>query len=109
MPFGDFLRAIDPAADLVWVDQQFLLDRDVAPWMGPRSLPLWLPEPEYAGFGSRDVSSSLAAGMHARPISESARHRLAWERMLPAPHRLAAGITADEEAELLARWAARSG
>src|SRR5438874_1557455 len=36
-----------------WVDQDFLLEQGVRPWMGDRSLPMWLPLPQYAGFLSR--------------------------------------------------------
>ena len=49
--------------------------------MGPRSLPLWLPDPEYAGYGW-DVSASLADGMTIRPIEHTAADALAWERRL---------------------------
>jgi nucleoside-diphosphate-sugar epimerase len=34
----------------VSVDQEWLLTHGVKPWMGPRSLPLWVTMPAYAGF-----------------------------------------------------------
>ena len=34
---------------LTWVAQDFLAEHEVEPWAGPRSVPLWLPRPEYAG------------------------------------------------------------
>src|SRR5947209_20473892 len=56
---AEFLRAVadgvDATPELIWIDQQFLLDHGVQPWMGPRSLPLWLPLPEYAEIGRAHV------------------------------------------------------
>jgi nucleoside-diphosphate-sugar epimerase len=39
----------------------WLIAHGVQPWMGERSLPLWLPMPEYAGFSSRDGGAAKAA------------------------------------------------
>jgi hypothetical protein len=81
--------------------------------MGERSLPLWLPLPEYAGFATRDVGATLAAGLRTRDVAETARDTLVWLRTIPdadrpfAPGRTA-GLTPDEEAELLAAWHART-
>lgn len=94
------------AATFTWVDQRFLLDEGVRPWAGPRSLPLWLPVPEYAGFMSRDVAPSLAAGLRTRDVADSAAATLAWLDGVPEPPG-GAGLTAADEAELLARWHAR--
>lgn len=91
---------------LTWVDQQFLTEQKVNPWSGPRSLPLWLPLPEYGGFLTRDVTPSLAAGLSTRDLADTARDSLTYERTVtrdPA----GAGLTADEERELLAAWHAR--
>ncbi|HTJ40339.1 MAG TPA: NAD-dependent epimerase/dehydratase family protein [Dactylosporangium sp.] len=91
---------------LTWVDQEFLAERGVAPWSGPRSLPVWLPLPEYAGFLSRDVSASIAAGLRTRPLAETVRDTLAAFR--DAAHIDANnGLGIDEEAELLRQWHAR--
>ena len=103
---GDFLAATFAASPspvtLTWVDQEFLGSRDVAAWMGPRSLPLWLPLPEYAGLMSHDVSPSYDAGLRTRPFQESVQDTLAWLR----EHRDAAvtGLSRVEEAEVLAAW-----
>ncbi len=52
-----------------WVDQDFLAEQKVEPWMGPRSIPLWLPLPEYTGLMAHDVRASYAAGLATRPIA----------------------------------------
>ena len=102
----------DKPVQFTWVDQEFLLARQVRPWMGERSLPLWLPLPAYAGFLTRDVSDSLAAGLHTRDVAETARDTLAWLRTIPATDRpvvsgRGAGLTADEERDLLDAWRGR--
>lgn len=98
---ADIAAGVGTRPDLTWVDQDFLTANEVAPWMGPRSLPLWLPVPEYAGFAARDVSASLAAGLRTRSIADTARDTLAAADSEPSR---AAGLTAAEEAELLAAW-----
>jgi nucleoside-diphosphate-sugar epimerase len=100
-PLGSLLdrTATDGPLDLRWVDHAELARLEVEPWMGPRSLPLWLPLPEYAGFMTRDVSESVAAGLRFRPIADTARDTLQWLRATPDAART--GLTAEEEAELL--------
>ncbi|HEX7745536.1 MAG TPA: NAD-dependent epimerase/dehydratase family protein [Micromonosporaceae bacterium] len=86
---------------LVAVDPDWLQAHDVSTWMGERSLPLWLPLPEYAGFGARDGSAARAAGLVHRPLAETLADTLAWEltRDPDSPRR--AGLTAEDERELL--------
>ena len=38
---------------------EWLERHGVEPWAGERSLPLWLPLPEYAGFNTRDNRAAL--------------------------------------------------
>jgi nucleoside-diphosphate-sugar epimerase len=88
---------------LTWVDQDFLLERGVAPWSGPRSLPFWLPLPQYAGFMARDVTPSLAAGLRIRPLADTVRDTAAAIRdgsHIDAKN----GLGIDEEAQLLREW-----
>ncbi|MER6582507.1 NAD-dependent epimerase/dehydratase family protein [Nonomuraea sp. NPDC001023] len=106
MPFtrGELLAGIAEglavAPELVWAGQAFLTGHKVEPWAGPRSLPLWLPLPEYAGFMARDTSATLAAGLRIRPVADTARDTLAWLR--DSGHEVTrAGLTPDEETELL--------
>ena len=74
--------------------------------MGPRSIPLWLPLPEYAGLMAHDVRASYDAGLATRPIGETARDTLAWLR--DHPDAAVTGLTRDEEAEVLRAWHARA-
>jgi 2'-hydroxyisoflavone reductase len=75
LTLGETLARISGDAELVWVDDQTLLDAEVGPWM---ELPLWLPGEEYAGLLRADISNALAAGLTFRPLEETARDTLAW-------------------------------
>ncbi|MDQ4085924.1 MAG: reductase [Actinomycetota bacterium] len=106
MPRGDMLDAVAAGVGmeprLVWVPQEFLLAHDVEPWAGDRSLPLWLPMPEYAGFMSRDVSATLAAGLAVRPLEDTARDTFDWLQQSAGAK--VTGLTAAEHRDLLHRW-----
>jgi nucleoside-diphosphate-sugar epimerase len=94
------------AGPVVAVGQTWLIAHDVTPWMGERSLPLWLPLPDYAGFSSRDGSAARAAGLITRPLTQTLADTLTWEltRDLDQPRR--AGLSDDDERRLLdARFA----
>ena len=83
-----------------WLPDAELEARGVAPWMGPRSLPLWLPRPAYDAMMTHDPTPSLAAGLTVRPVGETARDTLAWLRA--TPDATVTGLTREEEAEVLA-------
>jgi hypothetical protein len=95
LTLGETLERIG-GGNLVWVDDQVLLDAGVQPWM---ELPLWLPGEEYSGILRADISGALAAGLTFRPLEETARDTLAWS--------LEAGeqrptLTREKEREILA-------
>lgn len=69
--------AIGSDADVVWVDDQTVLDADVQPWT---ELPLWLPGDDYAGMARADTRRALAAGLTFRPLEETVVDTLAWDR-----------------------------
>ena len=82
-----------------WASDAVLEVHDVAPWMGPRSLPLWLPRPAYDGMLAHDWSPSRDAGLTARPIGETARDTLEWLRA--TPDAVVTGLTREQEREVL--------
>ncbi|MGH9064334.1 MAG: NAD-dependent epimerase/dehydratase family protein [Acidimicrobiales bacterium] len=86
---------------VVAATQEWLLARGVQPWMGERSLPLWLPLPEYAGFGSRDGRAARAAGLAPRPLPETLADTLAWEMARDPARVRRAGLSDDDERSLL--------
>lgn len=87
-------------------EQAWLVAQGVQPWMGDRSLPLWLPLPEYAGFGARDGSAARSAGLVTRPLEETLADTLAWERTRDSGRSRRAGLTDDDERSLLQALAA---
>ncbi|WP_299053824.1 NAD-dependent epimerase/dehydratase family protein [uncultured Nocardioides sp.] len=102
---GEALAAIarGVGADVRWtrVDQDTLLAHDVAPWAGPRSLPLWLPLPQYAGLMAHDPEPARAAGLRTRPPEQTAADTAAWLATQPDPSP-PEGLTREEERALLA-------
>jgi 2'-hydroxyisoflavone reductase len=96
--------ALDVPCTFTWVDRAFLEKRDVRRWAGARSLPLWLPLPDFAGFMTRDTTPAREAGLTMRPLAETARDTLDWERRAGGK---VTGLTADEESDVLAAWHAR--
>ncbi len=95
------VTAVGQKASLVWASADFLLERGVNHWSGPRSLPLWLPE-DCRGMTSHDVSAAVAAGLTTRPIAETAVDTLAWVRSVPDVPRT--GLSRAEEQDLLDDW-----
>ena len=102
---GDLVDQVSEAvggdATVVWAPADFLLEREVSYWSGPRSLPLWLPE-DARGMTSHDVSAAFEAGLTTRPIGETAADTLAWLRDTPDAHRT--GLSRAEEQDLLDDW-----
>jgi len=96
--------ALGSSCTFTWANRAFLEQHDVRRWAGPRSLPLWLPLSDFAGFATRDTMPARNAGLHVRAISETARDTLAWLRAGNGP---VVGLTIDEEKEVLAAWHAR--
>jgi 2'-hydroxyisoflavone reductase len=98
-------------ARLVWVDADFLLEREVGEW---NELPLWLVDPDWRGMLDVDVSRAVGAGLMFRPLDDTARATLAWARTATTtpsrrqgaelPH---AGLAPERERELLAAWSSR--
>ena len=110
------MAAADGEAELVWVDEAFLLEHGVGPWM---ELPLWIPEsdPDSAHLHTADVSKAVAAGLTFRPLAETVRDTLEWARSqdgtaAPLASGVAigkAGLARDRERELLDAWRAGRG
>jgi nucleoside-diphosphate-sugar epimerase len=90
-------------ATIVPADEQWLAEHGVEEWSGPRSLPLWLRDPDWWGMNARTGERARAAGLVTRPLADTLTDLLAWEEGRDNPH--GAGLTDDEERELLAALA----
>ncbi|HEX2704322.1 MAG TPA: NAD-dependent epimerase/dehydratase family protein [Candidatus Lustribacter sp.] len=88
---------------LVPVSSAWLAAHEVAEFMGPRSLPLWLHDPGWLGFTHRRGEAARTAGLHSRPLRETLEAALASESERPTGTPRGAGLTDDEERDLLAR------
>jgi hypothetical protein len=71
----------------------------VRPWMGPDSLPLWIPG---LGRSSLSPAPAEAAGLHLRPVRATVADALRWERELGLDRQRTSGLSAEREAEVLA-------
>ena len=93
--------AVGSDVRLTWVSEAFLQSQGIEPWM---QMPLWVHAADQA-FETADISRALAGGLRVRPLEETARDTLTWERSLtkdarpPSP-----ALTPEREAEVLAAW-----
>lgn len=92
-------------ARLTPVSEEFLLEQKVGPWM---ELPIWLPADGPRGMMNSPIVRALEAGLTFRPLADTIRDTLAWEKTRPADLPRRAGLTPEREAELLAAWHARN-
>jgi 2'-hydroxyisoflavone reductase len=84
-------------AELTWVEDGFLRERDVGEWM---ELPLWIPsEP---GLFEADVTRALRAGLTFRPLEDTVRGTLELATTTPD-----AGLAPARERQLLDEWHGR--
>lgn len=100
-------RLLQEAADIAGftgsmrdADDAWLEAHDVAYWMGPRSLPLWLPA-GMPGFWTRSNAVYRVLGGRLRPLGETLRRTLADERERGLDRGRRAGLSRVEEQELL--------
>lgn len=102
---GNFLAecasALGSTCTFTWIDRAFLDAHDVRRWAGPRSLPMWLPLPDFAGFLTRDTAAAREAGLTSRPVGITARDTLHWLNAGGGP---VIGLTSDEEKDVLVAW-----
>lgn len=95
------LEATGRTPDLVEANHDWLSGNGVEPWAGPESLPLWLPQPDYAGFMTKRNAAARATGLTPRPIAATVEAALRWEESLGIDRERRAGLTPGRERELL--------
>ncbi|MBX3066169.1 MAG: epimerase [Anaerolineae bacterium] len=89
------LRASGSNANIVWVSESFLEEKEVAPWS---ELPLWLP-----GDMLVNVQKAINAGLTFRSLEETARAILAWHQSRPADS-IRFSFKKEREADILRDW-----
>lgn len=70
----------------------------VSPWMGSKSLPLWVDDPDYRYVATLDSSSAKERGLTLRPLRETLASALQYEENRDRPR--VAGLTDEEERRL---------
>jgi 2'-hydroxyisoflavone reductase len=78
----------------VWVSEDFLEENGVEPFT---ELPLWVPR-EYAAMLVIDCGRAIEAGLAFRPLVETIKDVLDWDRATTA------GLRPEREQELLRAW-----
>ncbi len=97
---GRVAQAVGHTGRLVPVDVRTLAERDVQPWSGERSLPLWLPD-GFGGMTRMDTARADAAGLVRRGLEETALDVLADERARGLRRPRQAGLGRTDELALL--------
>jgi 2'-hydroxyisoflavone reductase len=97
----DAARALGgPPAEPVWVDEGFLLEQGVGPWM---ELPLWIPGTSEARHMLEAAAARAAeSGLRLRPLEESLLGALEHAGLEPG-----VGLDPAREQELLRLWRER--
>lgn len=108
LPLQDVLQLAAQVAgyrgDVVTASDDWLLQRGVGYWAGPRSLPLWVPMVD-AAVAQRDnaaLQSSLTAlGLALSPLTATLERTLTDERARGLDRLRRSGLTREEERDLL--------
>ncbi|HKX68875.1 MAG TPA: NAD-dependent epimerase/dehydratase family protein [Intrasporangium sp.] len=96
------------SGEVVRADAETLGRMQVQEFMGPRSLPLWLRDPEWRAFMDRSGSAAAGAGLTSRPLEDTMADSLAWERTLgTARKRSKAGLDRGDELAVIESLAAQ--
>jgi 2'-hydroxyisoflavone reductase len=90
-------------ASFVWVEEPFLLNEGVTPWV---DLPLWIPasDPNFAGFYNINNNKALKAGLTFRPLSQTVTDTLTWLKTRSESRKLKVGMDIARETELLIKY-----
>lgn len=98
--------------DEIWVDEDFVDEARRRHTVRNRGmLPVWHPQRGENAMPARFLTArAQAAGLHTRPVRETLRDLMAWWQTLPVDRTaaLAAGMSAEFEAEMIALWRAAS-
>jgi 2'-hydroxyisoflavone reductase len=108
---GDHLAAARVAAGhtgpVAAASTDWLTQHGVQEFAGPKSLPLWLSDPDWRGFMARSNARAKATGLTLRPLADTLADVLNWELDAGLDRERGAGLTRDEERELLTELSGR--
>jgi nucleoside-diphosphate-sugar epimerase len=87
----------------VAANPDWLRAQGVQEWMGPRSLPLWLPASHH-GMGMMSDARALELGLRRRPLAETLRDTLVDERRRGLDRDRRSGLPRADELQLIEQW-----
>lgn len=105
LTFGKMLEemktTLESDARFVWADEKFLAANNVQPWS---DMPFYLPESDAAtqNFLTMNVDRALSKNLKIRSLKETVRDVFNWRKS--QDFAMKAGISAERESELLAKW-----
>jgi 2'-hydroxyisoflavone reductase len=106
IPLGDHLdtarRVADHHGRVVAASRDWLVEQGVAEFAGPKSMPLWLSDPDWLAFMDRSNARAKKLGLRVRPLEQTLADVLEWERSEGFDRPRKAGLTTAEQDELLA-------
>ena len=82
--------------------EEFLAAAGVNPWAGEKSMPLWIPDPQMAAMSDRSRRAAQDAGLTLRPLAATLRDGMWWR----SNNGGGAGLTDEDERDLLTQWRA---
>ena len=104
------IRAVTTAeTTFTWVPREFLAEHDVRPYA---EMPVWMPPtPGREGYARFDLTPEVERGLTFRSLAVTTQDTLDFHfsRPLERQEELRAGMSAEEEAEVLAAWHASNG
>ena len=80
----------------------WLAEHGVQEWMGTDSLPLWISDPGWRGFGGHTGAAARAAGRTCRRVAQTLRDAAAYEERREASDPRRCGLADETERRLLA-------
>ena len=89
-------------ARLHWVPDAFLKENDAD---STRLLPFYIPASSgMDGLMTANIAKAAAQGLTFRPLAETVKDTLAWDKTRPADVPLKVGMSSEQERELLAKY-----
>ena len=97
--------ATEKPYELTWVPESFLQAQGISPW---QDLPAWIPGDPLMFV---DVRDAIDSGLTFRPLVDTARDTLNWDKARPAGERANRrfGMSRERESEVLDAWRALQG
>jgi 2'-hydroxyisoflavone reductase len=94
----DVCRAISQSdARFTWLGEKYLLENGVQPWS---ELPLRVSDADNGILEVRN-DKAIAVGLTCRPLSDTVRDTLQWDRTRAQDEPMKAGLSRDREQQLL--------